>query len=170
MTYKKSPLGLKLIAAAKLVKGFVLASLSLGSLDLIHKDLTALARRFVEVARISPENRYVALALEKLGLVDPAMLLRVGVLSALYASILLTEGLGLWFGAAWAEYMVVISTGVFVPEECLSIAHHFTWMKLSILVINAVILAYVAVLVWHRYQDRRSASKASKPQGGGAAR
>ena len=67
------------------------------------------------------------------------------------SSILLIEGFGLWIGAAWAEYMVVISTGIFLPEEFLSMIHHFTWPRVAILAINAAILVYVVTLVWHRY-------------------
>jgi uncharacterized membrane protein (DUF2068 family) len=154
---KKAPLGLKLIAGAKIAKGVALACLSLGVFDLIHKDLTAIAERFVQIARISPENKYVEIALEKLGLVEPSTLIRLGMLSALYASIQMIEGLGLWFGAAWAEYMVVISTGIFVPEECLGIFHHPTWLRLAILLINALILVYVVCIVWNRYKQRKSA-------------
>jgi uncharacterized membrane protein (DUF2068 family) len=157
---KKAPLGLKIIAAAKIVKGVALAGLSLGVFDLIHKDLAAVALHFVQVARISPENRYVALMLEKLGLVEPSTLKRLGELSALYAAILLVEGLGLWLGAAWAEYIVVISSGIFVPEECIATLHHFTWLRLSILILNGVILAYVVHLVWTRYKDRRASRAA----------
>jgi uncharacterized membrane protein (DUF2068 family) len=155
----KAPFGLKLIAGAKIAKGAALACLSLGVFDMIHKDLTALALRFVQVARISPENKYVELGLEKLGLVEPATLVRLGMLSALYASIQLIEGLGLWFGAAWAEYMVVISTGLFVPEECLGLIHHPSWLRLALLVVNAAILVYVACVVWNRYRLRRTARK-----------
>jgi uncharacterized membrane protein (DUF2068 family) len=153
---KKAPIGLKLIAGAKIAKGTALACLSLGVFDLIHKDLTVIAQRFVQIARISPENKYVEIALEKLGLVEPSTLIRLGMLSALYASIQLIEGLGLWFGAAWAEYMVVISTGIFVPEECIGIAHHPTWLRFGILLINAVILVYVVYVVWNRYKLRKS--------------
>lgn len=157
----KSPLGLRLIAGAKIAKGAILACVSLGLLDLIHKDLPAIALRFAEAIRISPENRYVALALEKLGLVEPSTLKKLGALSALYALIQLTEGLGLWLGAAWAEYMVVISTGLFIPEECLAIMRHFSWLRLSILLINAVILVYVVKIVWDRYQHRKATAPAA---------
>lgn len=156
----KTPLGLRLIAAAKLAKGVLLACVSLGVFNLIHQDLDAVALRFIQAVRISPENRYVALLLEKLGLVDPATLVRLGVLSALYASILLLEGFGLWIGAAWAEFMVVASTGVFVPEELISTIHHFTWPRVAILAINAVILVYVVMLVCARYRERRAARAA----------
>jgi uncharacterized membrane protein (DUF2068 family) len=153
---KKAPLGIKVLAGAKIAKGIALACLSLGVFDLIHKDLTALAERFVQIARISPENKYVELALEKLGVVEPSTLIRLGMLSALYASIQLIEGLGLWFGAAWAEYMVVVSTGIFVPEECIGIFHHPTWLRLAILVVNALILVYVVWIVWNRYVKRKA--------------
>jgi uncharacterized membrane protein (DUF2068 family) len=159
----RAPLGLRLIAAAKLAKGVVLACLSLGLLDLIHRDLAALALRFVQVARISPENKYVIVLLEKLGLVDSATLERLGILSAVYATILLVEGTGLWLGAAWAEYIVVVSSGLFVPEECLAIIHKFTWLRFSILVINGIILVYVARLVWERYKERRASRAAPGP-------
>lgn len=152
----KSPLGLRLIAAAKLAKGAALGLLSFGVFDLIDKDLTALVHRLVEMARISPENHYVGLILEKLGLVDRQTLIRLGLISALYATILLTEGVGLWIGAAWAEYMVVISTGAFVPEEIMATVDHFTWARFAILGLNVVILAYVATLVWRRYRERRA--------------
>ena len=156
----KAPLGLRLIAAAKLAKGVALSFLSLGIFDLIHKDLAAVALHLVQVARISPENGYVELILVRLGLIEPATLVRLGIASALYASILLVEGLGLWLGAAWAEYVVVISSGVFVPEECIALLHRFTWFKLSILAINGIILVYVAALVWKRYQHRQLAAAA----------
>ena len=82
-------------------------------------------------------------------------------LSGLYATIQLVEGLGLWFGAAWAEYMVVISTGLFVPEECLGIIHHFTLLRLTILVINAGILIYVIHVVWNRHKARKASGAAA---------
>lgn len=163
---KKSPLGLRLIAGVKLVKGFSLAGLSLGVFNLIHKDLEAVVQRWIEALRISPENKYVALILEKAGLIDPATLKKLGVLSALYASVLLIEGFGLWLGAGWAEYMVVVSTGIFVPEEIIAIFQHPTWARLALLIVNGAILAYVVVLVWKRYKEKRAdrAKARGKPQ------
>ena len=69
----------------------------------------------------------------------------------------MTEGLGLWFGTAWAEYVVVVSSGIFVPEELLATIRHFSWLKLGFLIVNAAILVYVVILVWERFQSRRRA-------------
>lgn len=160
----KAPLGLKLIAGTKLVKGVTVACVSLGIFDVVHKDVAALALHVVQVVRISPENHYVVLALDKLGVVKASTLVHLGILSALYASVELVEGLGLWLGAAWAEYVVVVSTGLFVPEEFAGTLDHFTWLRFAILVINAAILVYVAALVRRRYVHRRAAGSAARAQ------
>ncbi len=152
-------MGLRLIAGAKIAKGLALAGVSLGVFDSVHRDLTAMVQDFIQAARISPENRYVVLLLSKLGVVDQATLVRIGILSALYASILLIEGLGLWFGAIWSEYMVVVSTGIFVPEECIALWDKFTWLRLVLLFVNGAMLGYMIHVVWTRMRARRAAGK-----------
>jgi uncharacterized membrane protein (DUF2068 family) len=163
---KTAPLGIRIIAGAKILKGVIFSFLTLGVFDLVHKDVAALALHFVQILRISPENRYVELLLVKVGLIDPREIRRLGELSALYASVELIEGLGLWFGTAWAEYVVVVSTGIFIPEECLSLFRKFTWFRLSVLVVNAAILAYVANVVWKRHLTRKAARLAERCEDG----
>jgi len=163
---KQAPLGIRVIAGAKIIKGVVFAFVTLGVFDLVHRDVTALALHFVQVLRISPENRYIELLLVKLGLIDPPAIRRLGELSGLYATVELIEGLGLWFGAGWAEYVVVISTGIFIPEECLSLLRQFTWFRLAVLIINSAILVYVANVVWKRHLFRKAALAAERSEDG----
>ena len=153
----KAPIGLRLIAAMKIVKGFAWAGLALGLFGVVHKDVEAMARHFVQVFRISPENHYVELVLEKLGVVEPAELRKLGILTAFDASIQLTEGLGLWFGAWWAEYLVVISTGLFIPEEAAATIEKYSGLRLTILILNLVMFIHVAQLVMRRHVARRKA-------------
>jgi len=158
----KAPIGLRLIALAKIVKGIAWAGLALGLFDLIHKDLTDLVHRFVTEFRISPENRFVVLGLDKLGVVTPVELRRLGVLTALDASVQLLEGLGLWFGAWWAEYLIVISTGLFVPAEAEAVYNKFSALRLGIFIANLVMLVYVFQLVLRRHLARRAAKRIAK--------
>ena len=151
-----TPLGLRLIAAVKIAKGIALFGISLGLFDLVHRDISAIARHFVQIARISPENRYVELLLVKIGLIEPRTVRLFGALSILEGSIQLVEGFGLWFGAIWAEYVVVVSSGIFVPEEFILVLRQFTWTRFSILAVNAAIFAYMAYTVWRRYLSKRS--------------
>lgn len=157
----KAPIGLRLIAALKILKGAALAGLALGFFDLIHRDLTEVAKHFVQVFRISPENHYVELALTKLGVVDPKTLRQLGVLTAFDGSVQLCEGLGLWFGAWWAEYLVVISTGIFIPKEAMATYAHPTWVRATILVLNVAMFVYVAQLVFKRHMARLAARRAA---------
>jgi uncharacterized membrane protein (DUF2068 family) len=145
-----------LIAALKIAKGFALYGVSLGLFDLVHKDISATALHFVQIARISPENHYVELLLVKVGLIKPKVVRLFGELSILEGSIQLVEGFGLWFGAIWAEYVVVVSSGIFVPEECIALWRQFTWPRISILAVNAAIFIYVAHAVWKRHLAKRS--------------
>ena len=158
----KAPIGLRLIAAAKIVKGLAWAGLALGLFDLIHKDLSGLVHRFVTEFRISPENRFVVLGLDKLGVVTPVELRRLGILTALDASVQLLEGLGLWFGAWWAEYLIVISTGLFVPAEAEAVYNKFSALRLGIFIANLVMLVYVFQLVLRRHLARRTAKRLAK--------
>jgi uncharacterized membrane protein (DUF2068 family) len=156
---EKAPIGLRLIAAMKIVKGCAMAGLALGVFGLVHKDLEAMARHFVQVFRISPENHYVELLLEKLGVVEPAELRKLGILTAFDASVQLLEGLGLWFGAWWAEYLVVISTGLFIPTEAAGTIEKFSGLRLTVLILNLAMFIYVAQLVFRRHIARRAARK-----------
>ncbi|HEY1794275.1 MAG TPA: DUF2127 domain-containing protein [Opitutaceae bacterium] len=160
---KKAPLGLKLIAGAKIAKGVAFALLSLGVFDMIHKDLGREALHVVQVLRISPENHYVELALEKLGLVEPRTLIHLGELTALFATTELIEGLGLWFGMIWAEYVVVVSTGLFIPKEWLEVIRRPSPLHATVLFINFIIFVYVVYLVWERYLRRAAARSAGPP-------
>ena len=147
----KLPLGLKFIAGLKILKGVALAAISLGIFRVAHRNLDDLANQLILFLKISPENHYARLLLEKAGLVKPGSMFRAGVISSIYSSILLLEGLGLWFGARWAEYLVILSTGLFVPEEILSCFRDFTWGKFGLFAVNAVILGYFIQLVWKRH-------------------
>jgi uncharacterized membrane protein (DUF2068 family) len=147
---RKSPRGLRIIAAVKLFKGVLLLGISLGVFHLVNRDLPEVAQRLTYALNIDPENHYARLFLQKVVDVQPQTLRRVGLWSLLYSSILLTEGTGLWLNTHWAKYMTILATGAFVPEEIILCARKFTWLKLGALVLNLAILMYVIQLVWPR--------------------
>jgi len=161
----KMPFGLRCIAFLKIAKGAALAGVSLGIFDLVHRDLNQIAVDFIAFARVSPENHYARILLEKAGLVEPGTLIKAGIATSLFASVLLLEGLGLWFGAWWAEYVVVVSTGLFVPEELWACVQRFSWTKIGVLAVNTAILVYIVRIVWRRYRERRE-RKRSRHEGG----
>jgi uncharacterized membrane protein (DUF2068 family) len=150
-TAYRAPNALRLIAAVKMVKGVALAGVALGLFSIVHRDLDTLAKEFIDFMRISPENHYAKLLLEKAGVVEPHSIVKAGIATAFYAAILLSEGIGLWVGAPWAEYVVILTTGAFVPEEILTMVHKPDLTKAIVILVNAAILFYVISVVWKKH-------------------
>src|SRR5947209_13101004 len=65
----------------------------------------------------------------------------------LYSLIKLAEGVGLWLGQRWGEYLAMVATSVFLPYEAYDLTVKITWLRVGALVINLVLVAY---LVWSK--------------------
>jgi len=135
---------LTLIGLFKLAKAAALLILAIGLLKLVHRDVAEATTRWVERFRLDPENRYIHAALSKVFRVTPKQLKELSAGSFLYASIFLTEGIGLLMQKHWAEYLTLVSTGLFIPLEVYELAHRFTPIRLGVLAINVVIVWYLA--------------------------
>lgn len=72
--------------------------------------------------------------------------------SVLYAAIFATEGLGLWLGKRWAEWLTVVVTASFIPLEIYELVARFGPGKVAALALNIAILGY---LVARRILERR---------------
>jgi len=72
----------------------------------------------------------------------------------LYGLLDATQAIGLWMRLRWAEYLVLVATGMFLPLEAWEIYQHFTVIKLLVLAANLAIIVY---LIWKKrlFLDRR---------------
>lgn len=141
---------LLLIGLFKLVKGVSLLIVGFGLLRLLHRDVAEVTQHWIEVLRVDPENRFIHRALMKVFNVTPKQLKELSAGTFLYAAIFLTEGTGLLARKHWAEYMTLISTGLFIPLEIYEIQRHFTMVKLGVTVVNALIVWYLAIRIKRR--------------------
>ena len=119
-----------LIGLFKLFKGVSLLVLGFGLLKLVHKDVASVALHWIEVLRVDPENRFIHRALLRIFNVTPKQLRELSAGTFVYSAIFLIEGTGLLMRKHWAEYMTLISTGLFIPLEVYELYRHFTIMKL----------------------------------------
>jgi uncharacterized membrane protein (DUF2068 family) len=60
-----------------------------------------------------------------------------------YGALQIVEGVGLWGGWRWAEYLAVVATSAFIPLEVYEIVHKPTPLKISALVLNIAVVAYL---------------------------
>lgn len=139
-----------LIGLFKLVKGLGLLVLGFGLLHLLHRDVAEVAQHWIDVLRVDPDNRFVHSALLKIFNVTPKQLKELSAGTFVYSAIFLTEGFGLLARKHWAEYMTLISTGLFIPLEVYEIHRHFTVTKLAVTAVNVAIVWYLAMRVKRR--------------------
>lgn len=135
--------GLLLIAAFKLLKGFVLLAVAIGALKLLHKDVAAVVEHWINAFRVDPHNHYMHWLLAKLSIVDDRRLKELSLGTFIYSAIFLTEGTGLAFRKRWAEYFTIITTGSFLPLEVYELIKHATIAKGVALIINVAVVVYL---------------------------
>jgi uncharacterized membrane protein (DUF2068 family) len=143
----KSSWVLTLIAVLKLLKAALLIAVGIGAIRFLHRDLATAAMHWAEVLRVDPDNRYVHRLLEKIFRVTPKELRELSVGTFLYASLFLTEGIGLLMRKRWAEWFTIISTALLLPLEGYELAAHVTATRIIVLIVNGLIVAYLVARV-----------------------
>ena len=139
-----------LIAIFKLLKAAALIAVGIGALKFLHKDLGNTVLHWLTVVHADPDNRYIHRVLLRIFRVTPKQLKELSVGTFLYAGLFLTEGIGLALRKHWAEYFVIVTTGLLIPLEVYELARHFTLVKLGVTIINLLIVWYLVVRVRSR--------------------
>jgi uncharacterized membrane protein (DUF2068 family) len=145
-----------LIGLFKLSKAVLSILLGVGALKLMHHDLGVVVLRISDILKIDPESRFVALLMSRADLIGAPQLRHFSALTFTYAVVCLVEGTGLMLEKRWAEYFTVTLTILALPWECFELAKEVTAVRVALLIINLLVLAY---LVWFlRRQRRREAT------------
>ncbi|MBY8881538.1 DUF2127 domain-containing protein [Actinacidiphila acidipaludis] len=62
-----------------------------------------------------------------------------------YALIEVVEGVGLWFGKRWAEYLAVVATAAFLPIEVYELTEKVSYFKIGTLALNVLAVLYILI-------------------------
>jgi len=144
---------LVLIAAFKLLQAVLFVAVGVGAFRLLHKDIGDMLERMVNHLRFNPEGRFVNFVLDRASLLNDKMLRRIGLAFFCYAALDLLEGTGLYLEKVWAEYFTLAITASFLPFEVYEIFRKLTLVRVSLLAINALVLIYLAKLIWERQRS-----------------
>lgn len=83
--------------------------------------------------------------------VTPSVVGAAAVLAWLDAASTAVEGVLLWFGRPWGEWIVVVAVGALLPVELFELARRVTPLRGAVFLVNVLIVAYLA---WRRIEHR----------------
>jgi uncharacterized membrane protein (DUF2068 family) len=156
---------LRLIAVFKFCKAALLLAVGLGALKLLDPEVTARAQRWVAALAANSDRHIVQQLIGVVSGLNPRSLGAIAIGAFAYASLFTTEGMGLWRGKRWAEYLTVVATLSLVPLEVFEIIRRGGPTRVMALVVNLVVAAY---LIWRlrrpRAGERLSAAHPHDPR------
>jgi len=139
-----------LIAVFKLAQALLFVAIGVGAMRLLHQDIGDVLTKLVDHLRFNPESKFVNFVLERASIVDDQLLRRIGAVVFIYAGLDLIEGMGLYLEKVWAEYLTLAITASFLPLEIFEVSRRVTVIRVSLLVINALVFGYLLRLVAER--------------------
>ena len=142
---------LKSTACFEAVKGVIALFACFGALTLLGKDpedLRSLASELVDWLNLNPEHHYPSLFIYAATHMSNNALWMAASVGFLYAFFRLLEAYGLWFEKNWAAWLAVVSGGIYLPIEIYKLAEKFTWIRVSVLVLNVGVVLAMALVLW----------------------
>ncbi len=147
--------GLVLIAGYKMLTALFFIAVGVGALRLVHRDIDDVVSQIASVLRFNPESRFVNFILDEASLINDPLLRRIGLAAFCYAGLGIIEGIGLYLEKAWAEYLTVIITASFLPWEIHEIIRKLSWQRVSLFVLNVLVLLYLVFILMDRSRRTR---------------
>ena len=140
------------IAAFEATKGAAALAGLIGMLDLLHRDVRAVVIALIGRFGLDPEAHYPSLLLHYADLLPDADVHLLVMLGSAYIALRFVEATGLWLGKAWGEYLGALSGGIYIPFELIHFIHEPSVVNAGVVLLNAVIVAYLARALWQRHQ------------------
>jgi uncharacterized membrane protein (DUF2068 family) len=151
---------LVLIAAYKFLLAAMFVAVGVGALRLMHKDIDDVISHIGDLLRFNPESRFVNFLYDRASLINDPLLKRIGALAFSYAGLSLAEGIGLYLEKAWGEYLTLAITASFLPWEIFEVLHRLTWVRVVLLLVNALVFVYLLRIVVDRRKPVETAPAA----------
>lgn len=144
---------LQLIALLKFCKSALLLVVGMGALKLVQTDLNTWSLNWVSALNSNIGRRTIEHLIARVSQMDASRLEAFGVGAFVYTALFTVEGIGLWLGKRWAKYLTVIATALFVPMEIYELSQRVSIPRLSALLLNLAIVAYLIYRLRRRHPE-----------------
>ena len=131
---------LRTVAVFEALKG-VLVLMTAGALfRLLHPDAQRAADELVRHFHLDPASRYPRIFLQVASHLGNVRLLLLSLGAVVYATIRFAQAYGLWRGRNWAQVLTLVGASLYVPIELIELTQRISWMGLTVLLVNSLIL------------------------------
>ena len=148
-------------------KGLVGMAAAFLVLSLLHKDVWDVVASILEFFHVNTDRHFAQVLLDLADRVTETQLwMFAGALFA-YAALRFIEAYGLWRTRVWAEWLAILSGLVYMPFEVHEILHKSTPVRWGLLIINVVLVLYVASVRYSGQRLQRSRRRENLTQSSG---
>jgi uncharacterized membrane protein (DUF2068 family) len=148
--------GVRTVATIEFTKGVIVLLAGLGIFSMRHKDIWGVAESFLEFFHVNPYHHYVGVFIDLVYRVSDMRLWKIAVVAGVYAVLRFIEAYGLWYALPWAEWLAFFSGAIYIPFEVADLIHRPTWIRLAIVVVNALVVMYMLHLRIQAMEKKRS--------------
>jgi uncharacterized membrane protein (DUF2068 family) len=138
------------IALFEAFKGLAALAVGIGLIELMHHDLRHLVLELVGHFGLDASQTFPALLLDSADVLNNTPLDTLEWLLGAYLLTRLVEAYGLWRQTAWGQWLGALSGGLYIPFEVHHLWHSPTVLSTAVLVVNALIVAFLAQQLWRR--------------------
>lgn len=150
MMWTRHERGLHVVALFEAVKGALVLLLGFGLLALTHQDLEDVAERLASYLHLNPASYYPRIFIEAASKLTDGKLWLFASLAFAYALFRFVEAYGLWKMRPWAEWLALISGGIYIPIELYELIQKVTWVRILLLTTNVAIVLYMALIIFQQ--------------------
>lgn len=152
----RSRIGVRIVAAFEAAKGLLVLLAGFGLLSLVHQNAQQVAEDIVRHFHLNPASHYPRIFLQVAGNLSDSQLWLMAGFALAYASIRSIEAYGLWRERRWAEWLAVVSGGIYVPIEVYELLSGVSWIKVCALVVNIRIVVYMTSVLKQTLRNNSS--------------
>ncbi len=147
--------GIHIVSFFEGVKGLLVLLVGFGLLEFIHRDLHLAAEQLVREFHLNPARHYPRIFIDAINHLTDRQLLTMAFAALLYSAVRFVEAIGLWLQKQWAEWFGLLSGGLYIPFELLEITRGITWSKVTVLIVNAGVVVYLAYILYQARQKHK---------------
>lgn len=139
---------LRTIAVFEAAKGLAALAASLGFLGLLRHDLRRIVAGLIDHFGLDRGQHYPSMLLHYADVLARTDLRSLVLLATAYVTVRFAEAYGLWHQRTWGEWLGALSGALYVPFELHHLAREPTPLGAAVLIINLVVVGYLAFVVW----------------------